>query len=91
VDVRSVAEHVHDFKGRGHLPGDPVRVDGVDERHGRSVRQFTDEPEGNVEVALDLEHAGAMDKCLRELAECDLALGNEDGTADARPSRIGGC
>ena len=41
--IGSVPQGVHDFKGRGFLPFDPIRVDRVDQRDRVLVRQFTHE------------------------------------------------
>ena len=74
----------------GLLALDPVRVDRVDHRHRRPLAELADDGQGLVEVAPDLEHPGAVDEGLGQLAEGDVAVGDEHGAGQAGPGGVGG-
>jgi hypothetical protein len=90
VDVRGVPEDVDNLEGSCHLAGDAVGVDRVDDGHRSSQRQIPYEGEGGVEVPLDLDHRGAVNERLRQLAECDVPLGYEHRAPHAGARRVGG-
>src|SRR5436309_2935271 len=82
-----VAEAVDDLEGGRLLTLEPVGVHGVDQRDGVLGGQLPDDGEGLVEVALDLDHLGPVDQRLGQLAEGDVALGDEHGADDAGSRR----
>ncbi len=90
MHVGSVAQHVDHLEGAGLLALDAERVDRVDDRQRSPLTQLSDDPEGVVEVAADLEDAGAVDQGLGELAEGDVAVGDQHGAGEAGACRVGG-
>ena len=73
-----LAEHVADLEGARLLPLDAIRVHRVDEGDGHGGRSLPHDVEGDVEVARDGDHVGAVGHRLGELAHGDLALGDDD-------------
>ena len=53
------------------------------------IGDFLHQSHAVVEVALDLQHPGAVDHGLGQLAEGDLAVGNQHETGDAGTGRVG--
>ena len=90
MEVGRVAERVDDLERRRLLALDAVRVDRVDDRDRRPLAQLAHECRGVVEVAADLQHRGAVDERLGQLAERDVALGDEHRARQAGPGRVGG-
>ena len=88
--TRRLAELLDHLEGRGLLALDPVRVDRVHELDRVLLRKLADEGERVVEVASDRDHARAVHQRLGELADRDLALGDDDGAAHPGPRRVGG-
>ena len=83
-------ELLADLEGGRLLPLDPIRVDGVDQLDRVALGQLADDPERVVEVAADRDHARAVHQRLGELADRDLALGDDHGPAQSGPGRVGG-
>ena len=52
--------------------------------------ELADDPQRVVEVALQGDHAGAVHQRLGELADRDLALGDDHRAAHPGPRRVGG-
>ena len=85
MHVRRVTERVDDLERAGLLALDPVRVDRVHDGHRSLVdRESRTIVERLVEVPADLQHLRAVDERLRELAERDVAFGDEHDARDAR-------
>ena len=86
MDVGRVAERVDDLEGAGLLSLDPERVDRVHDHDRRASGKLAHDLERDVEVAAHLEDLGAVHERLGELAERDVALGDEHD-AGACPAR----
>ncbi|OPZ92262.1 MAG: hypothetical protein BWY73_00877 [candidate division TA06 bacterium ADurb.Bin417] len=90
VVVGGVAQAVDDLEGAGLLPLDPVGVDRVDQGDRVPVAEGAYQLQGLVEVALDLDHPGAVDEGLGQLAEGDLAGGDDYQRLESGPGGVGG-
>src|SRR6185437_13821050 len=90
VDVGGVAERVHDLERRRLLALQTVRVDRVDQRDRVVDGQLAGQLEAVVERPVDLQQLRAVNQRLGELADRDLALGDEHGAGQAGPGRVGG-
>ena len=88
VVIRSAAQGFDDLEGRGLLALQAERVDRVDDGDRGVVGDFLHQPHAVIEVALNLQHLGAMNHGLRQLAERDLAVGNQHEAGDAGAGRI---
>ena len=84
--VGRAAQVVADLEGGGLLALEAERVDRVDQGDRMVVLlgERADDPERVVEVAVDRHHPRPGDQRLEQLADGDLALGQDD---DARPCR----
>ena len=85
-----LAQLLDHLEGGRLLALDPVRVDRVDELDRVLVGELADDRQRLVEVALQGDHAGAVHQRLDELADRDLALGDDDGAAHAGLGGVGG-
>ena len=90
VDVRRVAEGVHDLEGSRLLALDARRVDAVDQRDGVVLGELAGQLQAVVEVALDLQQPCAVRQRLRHLAERDLALRHQHGADHPGAHGVGG-
>ena len=86
VNVGRFAERVADLERGGLLPFDAERVDRVHDRHAAAFAELAHEVERVVEVAADRHDLRAVDERLRELAERDVTVGDDDG-ARSCPAR----
>jgi hypothetical protein len=84
VVVRRPPERVADLERGRLLPLDAGRVHGVHQLEARRVAllHVADEAQRLVEVALDLDDAGAVHHGLGQLPERDLAVGHHDVGAE---------
>ena len=85
VHVWRVAQDVDDLEGARLLSLYPLRVDRIDDRDRRVVGEVADDGEQLVEIPPNLEDPCAVHQGLRQLAQCDVALGDEDHAGEARP------
>ena len=90
MDVGRPPEEVADLERGRLLPLQPERVHAVDQRDRVALGEVAREVERRVEVALDLEHPGAVHEGRRHLAHRDLALGHEDRAREPGLRRVGG-
>lgn len=89
VIVGGTAQRLDDFKGGGFLPLQPERVDRVDDGDRRMVGNVLHQPHAIIEIALNLQHLGAMDHGLCQFAQRDLAIRDQYETANAGAGGIG--
>ena len=90
VDIGRIAQNVDDLECPRLLTLDPVGVDGVHHRDRGLVAQATHDGQSFVEVATDLQHLGAVDESLGQLAQGDVTFGDEHGTGEPGPGGVGG-
>ena len=76
-NVRRFTEGVNEFEGTGLLTFDAVGVDRVHDGDGNVLSEFAGQRQSAVEVAADLDDFGAVHDGLSQLAERNLAFGDE--------------
>ncbi len=86
VHVGRVAERVADLERGGLLTFDAERVDRVDDRDPAPLPQLAHDAQRVVEAAADRHDLRAVDQRLRELAQRDVTVGDDDGRE--HPARV---
>ena len=86
--VGRFAERVADFERRGLLPLDAERVDRVHDGHAAALTELAHDVERVVEAATHRHHLRAVNERLRELAERNVTVGNDDGSNHSRARRV---
>ena len=87
MKIWSVTQGFDDFKGRCFLPFKTVGVDGIDNGNPWFCRQFPDQLQTLIKVALQSDHDCAINERLGEFTPGDFSGWQENGTLNAGARR----
>jgi hypothetical protein len=82
VEIRRVAQVVHDFKRRCFLSRDSIRIDRVNDGEIVALAEFPHDNQRVIEIAFDGNDFGAVGKRLKQFAAGDFSRGQHDDTSN---------